>query len=59
VIDDVVHEPLGGAHRDPQAAVRAVGEAIGAAFSALRQMDRHTIRKHRQEKFMAIGRLPQ
>jgi acetyl-CoA carboxylase carboxyl transferase subunit alpha len=59
VIDDVVREPLGGAHRDPQAAVRTVGEAISAAFSALRQMDRDTIRKHRQEKFMAIGRLPQ
>jgi acetyl-CoA carboxylase carboxyl transferase subunit alpha len=59
VIDDVVREPLGGAHRDPQVTIRAVGDAVSAAFAALRQMDRVTIRKHRQEKFMGIGRLPQ
>jgi acetyl-CoA carboxylase carboxyl transferase subunit alpha len=56
VIDEIVREPVGGAHRDPQAAIRAVGEAVTAAFGSLRHMDRDTIRRHRQEKFLAIGR---
>jgi acetyl-CoA carboxylase carboxyl transferase subunit alpha len=56
VIDEIVSEPVGGAHRDPQAAIRAVGEAVTAAFASLRHMDRDTIRRHRQEKFLAIGR---
>ena len=56
VIDEIVREPVGGAHRDPQAAIRAVGEAVTATFASLRHMDRDTIRRHRQEKFLAIGR---
>jgi acetyl-CoA carboxylase carboxyl transferase subunit alpha len=56
VIDEIVREPVGGAHRDPQAAIRAVGEAVTAAFASLRRMDRDTLRRHRQEKFLAIGR---
>jgi acetyl-CoA carboxylase carboxyl transferase subunit alpha len=57
VIDEIVSEPAGGAHRDPQAAIRAVGDAVTGAFAALRHMDRDAIRRHRQDKFMAIGRL--
>jgi acetyl-CoA carboxylase carboxyl transferase subunit alpha len=56
VIDEIVREPMGGAHRDPQAALRAVGEAVASAFGALRHLDREAIRRHRQDKFMAIGR---
>jgi acetyl-CoA carboxylase carboxyl transferase subunit alpha len=56
VIDEIVREPMGGAHRDPKAALRAVGDAVGSAFGALRHMDRDTIRQHRQDKFMSIGR---
>jgi acetyl-CoA carboxylase carboxyl transferase subunit alpha len=58
VIDEIVREPMGGAHRDPKAALRAVGDAVVAAFGALRPMDRDTIRRHRQDKFLAIGRTP-
>ncbi len=56
VIDDIVREPKGGAHRDPKAAVRAVGDAVAAAFQSLAHMDRDAIRAHRKEKFLAIGR---
>ena len=56
VIDEIVREPVGGAHRDPQAAIRAVGEAVIATFASLRHMDRDAIRRHRQEKFLGIGR---
>jgi acetyl-CoA carboxylase carboxyl transferase subunit alpha len=57
VIDEIIAEPPGGAHRDPQSVMRAVGEAVRAAFATLRHMDRDAIRRHRQDKFMSIGRL--
>jgi len=55
VIDEIIREPKGGAHRNPKAAIQAVGEAVGAAFQSLRHMDRDAIRAHRQNKFLAIG----
>jgi acetyl-CoA carboxylase carboxyl transferase subunit alpha len=58
VVDEIVREPLGGAHRDPDAALRAVGDAVAAAFGAMRDMDRDAIRQHRHDKFLAIGRTP-
>ncbi len=55
VIDEIIREPKGGAHRNPSAAIRAVGEAVAAAFQSLHHMDRDAIRAHRQNKFLAIG----
>jgi len=55
VIDEIVREPKGGAHRNPKAAIRAVGEAVAAALQSLLNMDRDAIRAHRQDKFLAIG----
>jgi acetyl-CoA carboxylase carboxyl transferase subunit alpha len=56
VIDQIIREPKGGAHRNAGAAIRAVGEAVAAAFQSLGDMDRDAIRAHRQDKFLAIGR---
>jgi acetyl-CoA carboxylase carboxyl transferase subunit alpha len=56
VVDAVVPEPTGGAHRDPAAAIAATGEAIAAALAELRSLDRATIIQLRREKFAAIGR---
>jgi acetyl-CoA carboxylase carboxyl transferase subunit alpha len=56
VIDGVVPEPTGGAHRDPQAAIAAAGEAIATALTELRGLDRETVRKLRREKFLTMGR---
>ncbi|MCZ7660220.1 MAG: acetyl-CoA carboxylase carboxyltransferase subunit alpha [Xanthobacteraceae bacterium] len=56
VIDGIIPEPVGGAHRDPAAAVAATGEAIAAALQALAELDRDAIRRQRQDKFLAIGR---
>jgi acetyl-CoA carboxylase carboxyl transferase subunit alpha len=56
VIDEIVREPVGGAHRDPAAAIGATGEAIAAAFGALRGLDRDAVRRQRREKFLNIGR---
>ena len=56
VIDQIVTEPIGGAHRDPPAAIAATGEAIATAFAGLKGLDRDTVRNERREKFLAIGR---
>jgi acetyl-CoA carboxylase carboxyl transferase subunit alpha len=56
VIDTIVAEPVGGAHREPSAAIAATGEAIAAALADLRGLDRATIMRLRREKFTAIGR---
>src|SRR5499425_1965542 len=48
VIDSVVPEPTGGAHREPQAAITMTGEAIATAFHQLGNMDREAVRKHRR-----------
>ena len=57
VVDTIVPEPTGGAHRDPAAAIAAAGEAIGAALAELQGLDPATIVRLRREKFMAIGRV--
>ena len=56
VVDLIVPEPTGGAHREPTAAMAAAGEAIGAALAEFRGLDRTTIIRRRREKFLAIGR---
>jgi acetyl-CoA carboxylase carboxyl transferase subunit alpha len=56
VIDTVIAEPTGGAHRDPQAAITATGDAIEAALGDLEGLDSAALRKARREKFLAIGR---
>jgi acetyl-CoA carboxylase carboxyl transferase subunit alpha len=56
VIDGIVAEPSGGAHRDPAAAIAATGEAIAAAFGELAGLDREAVRRQRRDKFLAIGR---
>jgi acetyl-CoA carboxylase carboxyl transferase subunit alpha len=57
VIDIIVPEPTGGAHRDPAAMIAAAGAAIGDALAELRGLDPATIVRLRREKFMAIGRM--
>jgi acetyl-CoA carboxylase carboxyl transferase subunit alpha len=56
IIDVIVTEPTGGAHRDPPAVIAATGDAIAAALAELRVLDRETLRRQRREKFLAIGR---
>ena len=56
LIDAIVAEPLGGAHRDPQAAMAAVGEAVLAALRPLLDLDRATLLARRQDKFLEMGR---
>ncbi len=56
VIDAIVAEPVGGAHRDPQGAISRVGEAVATALSEFAGMDAAVIRSARDEKFLRLGR---
>ncbi|HEX2136804.1 MAG TPA: acetyl-CoA carboxylase carboxyltransferase subunit alpha [Microvirga sp.] len=56
IIDGIIPEPAGGAHREPQAAIKAAGEAIEGALKDLGNMGPEQLRDHRAEKFLAIGR---
>ncbi|MEO9191084.1 MAG: acetyl-CoA carboxylase carboxyltransferase subunit alpha [Acetobacteraceae bacterium] len=56
LIDAIVTEPMGGAHRAPADAVRAVGQAVEEQLSPLLGLDGATLRTRRREKFLEIGR---
>jgi acetyl-CoA carboxylase carboxyl transferase subunit alpha len=55
VIDRIVPEPLGGAHRVPQEAVAALGQALDEALRPLLARDGAALRDERRRKFLAIG----
>jgi acetyl-CoA carboxylase carboxyl transferase subunit alpha len=55
VIDEVITEPVGGAHRAPDQAITAVGDAMARALDDLGSLDRDTLRRRRREKFLAMG----
>ena len=56
VIDAIVDEPLGGAHRDSEMTANRVGDAVADALDALRDLDGDTLRTRRREKFLEMGR---
>jgi len=55
VIDEIVEEPIGGAHRDPKQVIDRVGESIEAALSEMQTIS--DLREHRNEKFLELGRV--
>jgi len=56
VIDQVVPEPVGGAHRDPTLAIERLGDVIENYLDEYDGMSAEALRAHRREKFLAIGR---
>jgi acetyl-CoA carboxylase carboxyl transferase subunit alpha len=56
VIDSIIKEPVGGAHRDPAGMITATGDAIAQAMNDLRSLDGETLRRQRRQKFLDIGR---
>ena len=57
VIDGIVPEPPGGAHRAPHEAIAAVGETIARALAELEPLTRPAqLRQQRRDKYLAIGR---
>ncbi|MCA0303843.1 MAG: acetyl-CoA carboxylase carboxyltransferase subunit alpha [Proteobacteria bacterium] len=56
VIDEVIPEPMGGAHRNADETVDLVGKVIGEALAELSKLDPDALRRHRQDKFLAMGK---
>jgi acetyl-CoA carboxylase carboxyl transferase subunit alpha len=58
IIDGIVSEPVGGAHRDPAAAIDSAGRAIEKALERFAGLAPEQVRALREDKFLAIGRKP-
>jgi acetyl-CoA carboxylase carboxyl transferase subunit alpha len=56
VIDGIVPEPVGGAHRGPDEVVAKTGEVIAGALAELGALSRSELHRERRERFLAIGR---
>jgi acetyl-CoA carboxylase carboxyl transferase subunit alpha len=56
IVDRIIPEPPGGAHSDPEAALKSVGDAVEEELKALEGLTPDQIRKQRADRFYAIGR---
>jgi acetyl-CoA carboxylase carboxyl transferase subunit alpha len=56
IVDRIVPEPLGGAHTDPAATIRTVGDAIDEELQALLPLSTKELKAQRAQRFLAIGR---
>lgn len=56
IIDGIVEEPVGGAHRDHEAIIAATGNQIASGLEQLSGLNGEDLQKQRREKFLAIGR---
>ncbi|HEX8471765.1 MAG TPA: acetyl-CoA carboxylase carboxyltransferase subunit alpha [Brevundimonas sp.] len=56
IVDRLIPEPLGGAHSDGDATIRAVGDAVQEELAALTLLSPAGLRKQRADRFYAIGR---
>ena len=56
IIDSVIKEPLGGAHRDKNALLDEIKKSIRTNLKELSELSREDILNHRKQKFLSIGR---
>jgi acetyl-CoA carboxylase carboxyl transferase subunit alpha len=56
IVDRIIEEPLGGAHADPAAAIRCVGDIVETELAALTGLSADALRRQRADRFYAIGR---
>jgi len=56
IVDEIVKEPVGGAHRDPDRAMANAGKAIQKALTGLEGLSAQELKRQRRERFYAIGR---
>jgi acetyl-CoA carboxylase carboxyl transferase subunit alpha len=57
LIDEIVAEPLGGAHRSPELALVALGDAVEKQLTPLKGLAPEALRAKRREKFLAMGKI--
>lgn len=55
IVDEIVSEPLGGAHRDHDRAAELLGQALRSNLTELAKMSPDQLRQQRYEKFRAMG----
>jgi acetyl-CoA carboxylase carboxyl transferase subunit alpha len=56
IVDGIIPEPVGGAHRDGEGVVKTAGDVIVKAIASFDGLSPEEIRKDRREKFLAMGR---
>jgi acetyl-CoA carboxylase carboxyl transferase subunit alpha len=56
IVDGVIPEPVGGAHRAPEGVFAAAGDVMARALRELSGLTREEVRRARREKFLALGR---
>ncbi|MBQ0710663.1 MULTISPECIES: acetyl-CoA carboxylase carboxyltransferase subunit alpha [unclassified Ochrobactrum] len=56
IIDGIIPEPMGGAHRGKEAVIDAAGDIIAASLRSMKDIDGETLKQERRQKFLEIGR---
>lgn len=57
VVDSIIPEPVGGAHRDARLTIERLGDAVESSLRELDQLSPEELKRQRREKFLAIGRV--
>jgi len=55
IIDEIIPEPIGGAHRDPQLAISKIGEVLEKRLNNLLSLTKNEMIKLKEEKYLKIG----
>jgi len=56
IVDKVIPEPVGGAHREPEAIIAATGDAIEDSLASMDNLPADEVRRQRRDKYLSIGR---
>ena len=56
VIDEIISEPIGGAHREPVQTIHQVGNAIEASLKELTGLSPEEVKQNRRDRFLDIGK---
>ena len=56
VIDEIISEPIGGAHREPVQTIHQVGNAIEASLKELTELSPEEVKQNRRDRFLDIGK---
>jgi acetyl-CoA carboxylase carboxyl transferase subunit alpha len=56
IIDQIIAEPVGGAHRKPDEAIAKVGEVINKALNEVIKLDKKSLLAQRHAKYLNMGK---